>query len=75
MYNNLKCIYDASYMCFRHWLVTKNGDMTTMKQSARLTLIRTSVEGDFLCLDADGMDTLKLPLRPEIDDKQITTVT
>ncbi|XP_052768669.1 mitochondrial amidoxime-reducing component 1-like [Mya arenaria] len=59
----------------RHWLVTRNGDMMTMKQSARLTLINTSLEADFLCLDAQGMDTLRLSLQPEVDPKRVSNVT
>ncbi|XP_045160089.1 mitochondrial amidoxime-reducing component 1-like [Mercenaria mercenaria] len=59
----------------RHWLVTKNGDMWTMKQNARLTLIRTSIEDNAVKLDSDGMESLRLPLDPVIDPDSLVTVT
>ncbi|KAH3711722.1 mitochondrial amidoxime-reducing component 1-like [Dreissena polymorpha] len=59
----------------RHWLVTKNGDMMTMKQSARLTLISPSIHGNHLHLDATGMATLILPLDPKVALDQTATVT
>ncbi|KAL4238383.1 hypothetical protein ACF0H5_003092 [Mactra antiquata] len=59
----------------RHWLVTKNGDMWTMKQNARLTLIKTSIQDNQLRFDSDGMEPLLLPLNLDIDPNSITTVT
>lgn len=59
----------------RHWLVTRNGDMWTMKQNARLTLIRTCIEDNALILDSDGMDSLRLPLDQVIEPERLVTVT
>jgi len=55
--------------------VTSKGDMVTMKQSARLTLVNTCIENNALRLDADGMEPLILDLEPVIDPKQVVTVT
>lgn len=61
--------------CFRHWLVTKNGDMWTMKQNTKLTLIKTSIEDNALRFDSEGVDPLRVPMDPVVDPDQIVTVT
>ena len=45
-----------------------------MSNYARLTLIASSVKDNALCLDADGMETLRLPLDPVIQPDMLKTV-
>lgn len=59
----------------RHWMVTKDGDMLTMRQNARLTLITSQVKDGQLCLEAAGMDPLVLSLDPEVTEDNQVTVT
>lgn len=71
----MKVLIEIVRLLSRHWLVTKNGDMWTMKQNARLTLIRTSREANALRLDSSGMEPLRLPLDPVLEPEKIVTVT
>ena len=59
----------------RHWLVTKDGNFLTMKDAPRLTLIKSKLQDNALCLDSDGMETLMLPLDPIIQPERVITVT
>lgn len=60
----------------RHWTVsTKNGVYLTQRQQPRMALIRTSIHGNMMHLDAPGMETLKLQINPQIDERKISKVT
>ncbi|XP_045160180.2 mitochondrial amidoxime-reducing component 1-like [Mercenaria mercenaria] len=58
----------------RHWVVTKNGQRQNLGFIPQLTLIRTSIEGDNLRLDAPNVEPLLLPITPEINEENIVTV-
>ena len=44
-----------------------NGKAASMKQIPKLTLIRTSVQDDTICLDAPDLPTLKLPCGKNVE--------
>lgn len=59
----------------RHWLVTKSGDMVTMKSNSRLTLITPmQLDDHTLRLDAPKMEPLILKLNPNMKPKRIVKV-
>ncbi|KAL5008008.1 hypothetical protein ScPMuIL_013589 [Solemya velum] len=60
----------------RHWVVaTKDGTWVTQRQEPKMALIKTSIVGDTLRLDAPDMQTIHLPLNPKVDPKHIKPVT
>ncbi|XP_059162827.1 mitochondrial amidoxime reducing component 2-like [Physella acuta] len=56
----------------RHFLIVRpNGDFITQRQIAKMASIKTSVDGQDLILDADGMASLKVSLSPKLDESKI----
>ncbi|XP_059162886.1 uncharacterized protein LOC131946229 [Physella acuta] len=56
----------------RHFLIVRsNGDFITQRQISKMASIKTSVDGQDLILDADGMASLKVPLSPKLDESKI----
>lgn len=54
---------------FRHFMITEeNGHFTSQRKDPKLALVKTSIHGDELHLDAPDMPTLKVPLRPNKGD-------
>ena len=51
-----------------------NGKAASMKQIPKLTLIRTSVQDDTICLDAPDLPTLKLPKRVDGSKKDVRQI-
>ncbi|KAK3093138.1 hypothetical protein FSP39_011655 [Pinctada imbricata] len=51
----------------RNWVIrTADGGYVTQRQEPSLALVRTRLQDDKLLLDAPGMDTLDLPIHPQI---------
>ena len=62
------------FLC-RHWVVSKDGQFVNMKETFRMTLIKSRLQDNALCLDCEGMETLMLPLDPVIQPERVSTVT
>ncbi|XP_060601564.1 mitochondrial amidoxime-reducing component 1-like [Ruditapes philippinarum] len=58
----------------RHWVVTRNGQRQNIGFLPTLTLIRTSVEGTNLRLDAPNVEPLMLPIHPDINQENLVTI-
>ena len=57
-------------------MITKeeDGEFQNTKQIPQIILIKASSKDDTLCLDAEGMETLLLPLNPAIQQEWVKTV-
>jgi len=53
--------------------VRQNGGFLSQRQFPKMALIRTSIHGDELHLDAPDMPTLKLPKNPTVEKKKIAS--
>ncbi|KAK6181651.1 hypothetical protein SNE40_009466 [Patella caerulea] len=60
----------------RHWTVsTSNGVYLTQRQEPKMALIKTSLHGDMMHLDAPGMRTCRIPIKPKLNKSQLSKVT
>lgn len=58
----------------RHWVISRNGQRQTLNMLSHMTFIRTCRDGDYLRLDAPGMESLKLPIYPQICEENVVTI-
>lgn len=60
----------------RHWMITReeDGEFQNTKQIPEIILIRATIKDDTLCFDADGVESLLLPLYPAIEQECVKTV-
>ncbi|XP_013404530.1 mitochondrial amidoxime reducing component 2 [Lingula anatina] len=50
-------------MMDRHWMVSKeNGTFANIAEQPRLAAVNVTISDNHICLDAEGMDTLNLPI-------------
>ena len=47
-------------------VASEEGQFIHARNHPKMVLITPSVDGEFLALDAPGMETLKVPLRPDL---------
>ncbi|ESO82966.1 hypothetical protein LOTGIDRAFT_134202 [Lottia gigantea] len=60
----------------RHWSVAlKDGTWLTQRQEPKMALIKTSLHGDTMHLDAPGMETIQLQINPALMKSNISKIT
>ena len=61
--------------CFRHWMVTRqDGRYYTLMTNTKFCQITPNFEDNTLCLNKEGVETLRIPLDPEVKDANIKIV-
>ena len=59
----------------RTWvIVSHEGGYVTQRQEPKMALIKVSLHGNTLSVDAPGMPTLQLPTKPQSDKSQVHNV-
>lgn len=50
-------------------IIDKNGSFRTQRQLPKMALIKPSIEGNFIVLNAPNKETIKVPVEPTTKNK------
>lgn len=70
-YTGITSHVNGSLLRDRVWVVIRNGNIVTGRIKPKIVLIKVSLHGDWLHLDAEGMDTFKLPANIKCDGVKV----